>query len=93
MFPADPHAPVGLALEEAFRDSVEDWLRYHRKGKDVEDVLSNDMLEVRIEAHIKRSTRGLIVVSMFPRRRFDEATYPYELRASPFSAYQRSIRG
>lgn len=83
----EQYPALGAAIEGAYRDALEDWLRYHRKGRDLETVLANDVKSVQVSAALKPFGRSYIVISIIARKHHDSASYPFDLQTTPFSAY------
>lgn len=79
---------LGPAVELAYKDALDDWLRYHSKGRSPEIMLTSEIRRVEALVQLRSARPGLIVVSIYARRKHDDASYPFDLRATPLSAYE-----
>lgn len=85
-----PHPELGEELHQAYSTALEDWLKYNRRGQDPEVALAGEVRSIELTAHLRSRRNGLVTVSIYTRRKFDDAVYPFQLQMTPFSAYRQS---
>lgn len=88
---SDRWLPLGDAVEAVYSESVQDWLRWNRRGMETEVALTSAVRLVTLEVTLRPGRHGLAIVSLHGRRANDTDTYAAEVLATPLSAL-RALR-
>lgn len=82
---------LGQDLDSAYLAATQDWLRYNRRGMDDEVAMTSTLRHVQIDVTLRPGRKGLVIISYVGRRQIDTDSYPFEVYATPFSAYRSQL--
>ena len=79
MQPTESPGRLGSAIESAYDDSLNQWLKEHRRGRDSEVALAQDLRMVTLSINLRRQRLNRIYVTVTGRQPWMTATYGYVL--------------